>query len=126
VLSVLSNRKSPDGELLPDVEVRRHHPANPVVETIDPEMAWPQGMYSLSHIALPFPENDPLYGSGAGGREVTLGNLALRGERGAIRIPPAGMLRQRWNPFYSLLEMRTIKFTRLHQVAPDDGLPGGS
>ena len=78
-------------------------------------MAWPQGMYSLSHIALPFAEDDPLYGGGDGGREVTLGNLALRGERGAIRISAADMLRQRWNPFYPLLEKRTIEFARLRR-----------
>ena len=80
----------------------------------DPHAPLTHLLYVLSvYVALPFAESDPLYGSGAGGREVTLGNLALRGERGAIRIPAAAMLRQRWNPFYPLLEKRAIEFTRL-------------
>lgn len=108
-LSVVSNRRS-GGELQPEVEIRRYRPGGAAVETIDPGVAWPKGLYSLSHIALPFPEGDPLYGSGEGGKEVTLGNLALRGERGVIRISPGNMLRQRWNPFYPWMEGRVLEF----------------
>jgi hypothetical protein len=75
-------------------------------------MAWPKGIFSLSHVALPFPSDDSLYG-GLDALEspgVRLGNLAMRGEKGALKIPTGDMLRQRWNPFYALVEQRTGTF----------------
>ncbi|MGB5438268.1 MAG: hypothetical protein WBN90_01265 [Gammaproteobacteria bacterium] len=30
--------------------------------------------------------------------------MALRGEKGALKVPAKDMLRQRWNPFYSIIE----------------------
>ncbi|MGB5443094.1 MAG: hypothetical protein WBN57_10805 [Gammaproteobacteria bacterium] len=71
-----------------------------------PELAWPDGIYSLAHVALPFPPDDPLYGGPDAGKSpgIALGNVALRGEKGALKIPPRDMLRQRWNPFYSIIE----------------------
>ena len=74
-------------------------------------MVWPDGMYSLSHVALPFPESDPVYGGDAADASpgIHIGSLALRGEKGAIRIPAQDMLRQRWNPFYSYLEERVLE-----------------
>ena len=117
-VSVLTNRKE-GGKPLEDIIIHRHYPDGRT-EEIDPGLRWPSGMYSLSHVALPFPESDRLYGSGgdntAGNTPVlTLGNLALRGERGAIRISPGDMLRQRWNPFYSLFEKRTVQFMGLEE-----------
>ena len=32
------------------------------VETMPLDMSWPEGVYSLSHVALPTPFDDPLYG----------------------------------------------------------------
>jgi hypothetical protein len=75
-------------------------------------MAWPEDVFSLSHVALPFPPDDSLYG-GAGAREspgIRLGNVALRGEKGTLNIPSTDMLRQRWNPFYDLIERRAQAF----------------
>jgi hypothetical protein len=46
---------------------------------------------------------------------VALGSLALRGERGVLKISPAAMLRLRWNPFYPYLEARTLEFLGLDQ-----------
>ncbi len=67
-------------------------------------LAWPDDIYSLSHIALPFPPEDPLYGAQPpenGPDTIHLGSIAMRGERGVLRIPPGAMLRQHWNPFHS-------------------------
>ena len=71
-----------------------------------PELAWPDGMYSLAHVALPFPPDDPLYGGPGASKSpgIALGNVALRGEKGALKVPAQDMLRQRWNPFYSIIE----------------------
>ncbi len=76
---------------------------------------WPAGIFSLSHVALPFPPTDPLYGGPQAGESpgVQLGNLDLRGERGILRVSGADMLRLRWNPFYDYLEARTLQFMQL-------------
>ncbi len=77
---------------------------------------WPDDVFSLSHVALPFRPDDPLYGGPdakptPGG--LGLGNLAVRGERGILRISAAAMLRISWNPFYDLIEQRTLEFLGL-------------
>lgn len=63
---------------------------------------WPEGVYSLSHIAPPFPPDDPLYGGALvpEASHIQLGNVVLRGESGALRISAAGFLRQTFNPFF--------------------------
>ena len=83
-------------------------------------LAWPAGVHSLSHVALPFSPDDPLYGVSEGRPSpgIRLGAVALRGERGVVPIPAADMLRLRWNPFYPYLEERLVDF---FQLAP---LPG--
>jgi alpha-beta hydrolase superfamily lysophospholipase len=66
-------------------------------------IAWPEDVYSLSHVALPFAPDDPIYGLARGvGPDglPSLGALALRGERGALAIAAADQLRLRANPFF--------------------------
>ena len=74
------------------------------------EYAWPTGVFSLSHVALPFPPNDPLYGQQAPAEkgQLFLGKQALQGERNVLKIPGDFLLRLRYNPFYSYLEKRTL------------------
>jgi hypothetical protein len=76
---------------------------------------WPQDVFSLSHVALPFPENDPLYGGkpDSSNPGIHLGNLAFRGERGTLQVSPAAMLRQRWNLFYDYQQQRILEFLSL-------------
>ena len=78
-------------------------------------LSWPDDVYSLTHVALPFPPEDSLYG-GQGNSEspgIHLGDIALRGERGVLHIPPSEMLRLRWNPFYPFLEDKVLEFFNL-------------
>ena len=84
------------------------------------ELRWPGDLYSLTHVALPFPHDDPLYGVDGEENEalIHLGDLALRGERGVLQIPAAEMLRLRWNPFYPFLEEKVLQFFELD--APDN------
>jgi len=84
----------------------------------DLNLFWPKELYSLSHIALPFPPGDPLYGGYPESKSpgIHLGGVALRGERGALRIPAAEMLRLRWNPFYPYLEDKVLAFFSLDAV----------
>ena len=73
---------------------------------------WPDGVHSLSHVALPFPFDDPLYGTSdtVASPGIALSKITLQGERGVINIPAAEMLRLKWNPFYPYLEQRVIDF----------------
>jgi pimeloyl-ACP methyl ester carboxylesterase len=76
------------------------------------ELAWPRGVVSLSHVALAFPPDDPLYGRDPPENDdhVFLGDLAIRGERGLLRIPADWLLRQRYNPFYPYVERRVLQW----------------
>lgn len=76
---------------------------------------WPPDVFSLSHVALPFPPGDPLYGGrpDAPSPGIHLGDLALRGERGVLHVSPAAMLRLRWNPFWAYQERRILDFLEL-------------
>ncbi|MEN9019912.1 MAG: alpha/beta fold hydrolase [Verrucomicrobiaceae bacterium] len=114
-LTVVSNSME---EGVPSLRVHLRRREAGTMETIEKstEMSWPDETFSLSHIAIPFPENDSLYGSGEGGKVPTLGNRALRGERGTLLISPGEMLRQKWNPFYSWLEQKSLTFTELDSV----------
>jgi hypothetical protein len=77
-------------------------------------LAWPSDVFSLSHIALPFPSNDPLYGSNppAGDESLHLGDIPLRGERDLNQIPGEWLLRMRYNPFYEVLETRILEWLK--------------
>ena len=69
------------------------------------DLEWPLGVYSLSHISLPFSPNDPIYGAGSavtGAQDsLVLGAIAPRGEIGVLRPPPSWFLRTRYNPFFT-------------------------
>jgi alpha-beta hydrolase superfamily lysophospholipase len=74
-------------------------------------LEYPPGVYSLSHIAMPFPINDPLYGLVPDESEfygIRLGTLALHGERSALRVSLEELARIGSNPFYPYLEQRAL------------------
>jgi alpha-beta hydrolase superfamily lysophospholipase len=86
----------------------------------DPGMAWPNGVYSLSHVALNFPPDDPIYGSvpaGKGAFGFQLGAVEPRGERGLLAVPAAALTRLRSNPFFGYIEQRLI------ELAPETDRP---
>lgn len=78
------------------------------VEPLD--VPWPDEAISLSHVDLPFPPDDPLYGRYPPADEgyIFLGQLAIRGERGVLKIPAHWLLRLRHNPFYDYQERRVL------------------
>ena len=98
-----------------DIVLRQKKPAHSGITEISLGMKWPRGIYSLSHVALPFPVNDRLYGrpDSADSSKLQLGNMDFRGEHGALQIPASAMLRLRWNPFYPYIEQRLLEFLRL-------------
>jgi pimeloyl-ACP methyl ester carboxylesterase len=99
----------------PDIVLRQKRPDNSEIAEIPLGMKWPLGIYSLSHVALPFPIDDELYGNvdQKDSPRITLGKLDLRGEKGALRISPSDMLRLRWNPFHPYIEQRILEFLQL-------------
>lgn len=76
-------------------------------------LAWPESTFSLSHVALPFAPDDPLYGAErpADPGALYLGRLSGHGERGVILVPPTALLRLRHNPFFGYLAARVEAFT---------------
>ncbi|ONG58963.1 hypothetical protein BKE38_01060 [Pseudoroseomonas deserti] len=76
---------------------------------------YPADVYSLSHVALPFPLTDGLYGATpdpAEGFPLHLGAIAARGERGALVLGLDALLRMSSNPFYPYLEDRVASLLR--------------
>ena len=72
-------------------------------------LAYPPGAFSLSHVALPFPVSDPLYGSEPDGNEsygLNLGTVTPRGERGVLVVSLDALVRISSNPFYPYIERR--------------------
>jgi hypothetical protein len=72
-------------------------------------MAWPRGVYSLSHVAIPFAPDDPVYGSSGnehknGYQGLPLGALQPRGETHLLTAPLSQLMRLRHNPFYAYVE----------------------
>jgi alpha-beta hydrolase superfamily lysophospholipase len=77
-------------------------------------LRWPNHVYSLSHVALPFPPDDPVYGGPSAGKSpgIALGNIALRGEKGVLQVSGTDLLRLRWNPFHDYLAERLLGVMR--------------
>jgi alpha-beta hydrolase superfamily lysophospholipase len=84
------------------------------------DAVWPMGVFSLSHVALPFPSDDPLYGSSPPEESghLFLGSQALQGERGLLKISGDYLLRLRHNPFYDYLERRTLAWINRKLSSP--------
>ena len=82
-------------------------PSQPVIRSLG--LSWPRGVFSLSHIALPFPPDDPLYGLEPEGEEsfgIRLGALSARGERGVLAVSADDFMRLSSNPFFPFLQER--------------------
>ena len=110
-ISVVTNRDTGTD----DVDVIHQPEESTEITTRPLNRSWPPGVVSLTHVALPFPPNDPLYGEARRNDTdpIYLGNLSIRDERGLLLIPPADRLRMRWNPFFDYLERRVLEFMRL-------------
>lgn len=95
------------------VVARRKLPFSAAASEPEPlGLTWPRGVISLSHVALPFPPDDPLYGQRPPGNEdlLFLGDIAIKGERNLLKLPGEWPLRLRHNPFYGYLETRVLQW----------------
>ncbi|MEA9392242.1 alpha/beta hydrolase [Acerihabitans sp. TG2] len=70
---------------------------------------YPADIFSLSHVALPFPMNDSLYGRYPAPRNqygISLGAFAARGERAVLVVGLDSLMRLSSNPFYPYMLKR--------------------
>ena len=81
------------------------------VETLLPYV-WPDQVFSLSHMAIPFALDDPIYGliaPPAADGLISLGAMAIRGEKGILAVSSADQLRMKSNPFFGLVKARILE-----------------
>ncbi len=104
------------------VVAQRKPPFSNGLATIDDlGLEWPRDILSVSHIALPFPPDDPLYGRGPPpGESLFLGQQAIQGERGLIRIPASYFLRLRHNPFFEYQGARMLAWLKAAEKGHGD------
>jgi hypothetical protein len=68
-------------------------------------LPYPAGIFSLSHLSIPIPMNDPLYGMQPDPKSrnefgFSLGAMDARGERGALVVDQDFLMRLPSNPFF--------------------------
>ncbi len=90
------------------VVARTRPPLSAEVETVSLKLSWPDNVYSLAHVAIPFPPDDPVYGYAAVPGPGRLGDLAPRGEKNVLNIDAADLLRLRANPFHAYMVERIL------------------
>ncbi|MCU0897578.1 MAG: alpha/beta hydrolase [Burkholderiales bacterium] len=84
-------------------------------------LTYPPEVYSLSHVAVPFPMNDALYGMRPDDQTdedfgVSLGTMAARGEVGLLVVTLDSLIRASSNPFFPYM---------LDRIAEDIPKAGG-
>lgn len=109
-LAVVSQSRGPNSDTI-------------VEEILD--LAWPVGVFSLAHVAIPFPPDDPLYGATQPEPPVFglhIGTLAPRGERHVLNISASQLIRIRHNPFHDYIARRIKQTIHPEPVEGDDAL----
>ncbi len=104
-LSIVSNK---DATLWDVSETRYSHSHTGVVTRRLPYQ-WPKSVYSLTHVAIPFPLNDAVYGLEPDEPNLDfphLGDIQLLGESGTLVLPSALLQRLRSNPFYGYVQTK--------------------
>ncbi len=72
-------------------------------ETLAIDADYPRDIYSLSHVALPFPPSDGLYGGDPDPLDdfgINLGTVSVRGESGVLSTGMETLTRITFNPFF--------------------------
>ena len=87
-------------------------------DTINTDLpySWPRGVYSLSHVAIPFAITDRWYGAIDENGELrtdSFNNFAPRGEQAVLAVPIGRLMRLRHNPFFAYVGQRTVEFCKV-------------
>ncbi|AUB82087.1 alpha/beta hydrolase [Candidatus Thiodictyon syntrophicum] len=100
--TIITNRDDRSADV-----VERTIAAGATTEVVRPlGLTYPSDVFSLSHVALPFPVTDSLYGMEPDRSEdfgVHLGAMAVRGERGILIVSLDALIRMSSNPFFPYL-----------------------
>ena len=94
-----------------DVAERSIAPGATNIDTRPLGLAWPRDVFSLSHVAIPFPLSDPIYGRDELTNPVSIiriGLLSPRGERSVFSVPSDTLMRLTCNPFFAYLDDRLV------------------
>lgn len=90
--------------------VAKTTPAGSTRETAIPlPVTYPREVYSLSHVAIPFPPDDDLYGRQPAIKNhygISLGTIALWGETSVLSVGKDALMRVTSNPFYEYMQAR--------------------
>lgn len=103
-----------------DVVARSWGPGPARFEEAALGLAWPPDVFSLSHVAIPFPESDDLYGRLAEPPPtfgIRLGRIGPRGERAVLTVPFDQWMRLTWNPFFPYLAERVSAWAAISSSA---------
>jgi alpha-beta hydrolase superfamily lysophospholipase len=95
------------------VSERRQTAGALTVQETPLELAFPPNVFSLSHVALPFPTYDSLYGLEPTPNEsfgIQLGNLHLLGETDTLAIDTSKGMRLYSNPFFPYIQQRILSW----------------
>ena len=104
-----------------DVEAQTIEPDSISITRRPLGLAWPPEVFSLTHVALPFAANDPLYGIDAsGGRAglLPIGRLSPRGERAVLTVGTDTLMRLSSNPFFPFIAERVGQWLGLGTIEP--------
>jgi alpha-beta hydrolase superfamily lysophospholipase len=105
-LTIIANSAAPDGS----VEERAIEPGAVAQSVRTLDLIYPPQIFSISHVAIPFPVDDPLYGiaptPGAPEYGISLGAITARGERGTLIINFDSLSRIASNPFFPYVVAR--------------------
>ena len=88
-------------------------PGATTIETRPLGLSWPRDIFSLSHVAIPFPLSDPVYGreeQTALPQLIRLGLLSPHGEKAVLSVPSDTLTRLTCNPFFSYMDGRIVEW----------------
>ncbi len=107
-LTVITN-VAPDSRSMVE---RTKTPRSQAVAVKDLNMKWPPNVFSLSHVAIPFSPDDPIYGSvenpNGSYQGLPFGRLQPRGETTYLTTPLSQLMRLRHNPFFAYVEQLVL------------------
>ena len=91
-------------------EYTRQARSDQVTQTPLP-LEWPAGVFSVGHVALPFPVDDPIYGltPPSAQTQYNLGAVAGKGESGALVVGLGTFARLRSNPFFDVIRGHVVE-----------------
>jgi alpha-beta hydrolase superfamily lysophospholipase len=93
----------------PEVVLRTLEPGATEARETPLGLTWPPQVFSLSHLAVPFRPDDPLFGlvpDLTHDYGLRLGLLAPRGEKDVLTVPISQFMRLNCNPFFPYVEAK--------------------